>query len=233
MNGIKITRKYLILTSLYHKEMINKTWAERNHSITTVLQHLLWDIQDHCRLRWDSQLDGSVIQTTLTKPLFLLSLAITPVGKGFFFFFFNFLSCLEETEHTGLLSPREQTISSQELVNNHSCINWHQRTVTLSNKTVSKLEESIRGQLLRITGKVIIFHIIPSNFQTHGTEIQYSSTVNQLCITGPLNAFKLFKKCFPTAWYKLNQDVFTAVRISEGIIISFSLHFKINFYWHI
>lgn len=131
--------------------------------------------------------------------------------KGLFFFFFHFLSCLEETEHTGLLSPREQTISSQELVNNHSCINWHQRTVTLSNKTVSKLEESIRGQLLRITGKVIIFHIIPSNFQTHGTEIQYSSTVNQLCITGPLNAFKLFKKCFPTAWYKLNQDVFTAV----------------------
>lgn len=141
-------------------------------------------------------------------------------------FLFNFLSCFKKAiaklrgaESRGLLSPTEQTISSQELVYNHSCINWHQLTVTLSNKTVSELEESIREHLLRITGKVIIFHIIPSNFQTHGTEMQYSSTVNQLCITGLLNAFKPFKKCFPTAWYKLNQDVFTAVGISEGIII--------------
>lgn len=106
-------------------------------------------------------------------------------------------------------------------MSNHSCINQHWLTVTLSNKAVSKLEESIREQLLRITGKGDSSPIISSNFQTHGTEIQNSSAVNQLCITGLLNAFILLKKCFPTALYKLNQDVFTAVWISEGMIMYF------------
>lgn len=166
--------------------------------------------------------DGPVVQIPLVIYLFLLSQVINPTRKGLPFIFVIKFSELfynhvrkanakPTVESTGHLSPREQAISSQEAAYCQSCSNWHRLTVTLSNKTVSMLEESIREQLLRITGKVIIFHIIPSNSQTHDTEIQYSSAVNQLCIAGLLNAFEPFKKCFPTAWYKLNQDVFAAV----------------------
>lgn len=167
--------------------------------------------------------DGPAGQIPLVISLFLLSQVINPTRKGLPFIFLIKFSELfynrvrkanakpTVVESTGHLSPREQAVSSQEAAYCQSCSNWHRLTVTLSNKTVSMLEESIREQLLRITGKVIIFHIIPSNSQTHDTEIQYSSAVNQLCIAGLLNAFEPFKKCFPTAWYKLNQDVFAAV----------------------